>query len=408
MRNKRSWALVITAIVLIIAFQNFSATNPGMLLNYAQIQRITGLQAPYANIDGPMSNYIGADGNRTWLMPFNYNDGIYLAKTKTNFSSGFDNLLGMSQVQSAQWNLYSNYTSFPGHWWLVSTYQINANPVELISFVHVECLNGPCSRPGGYSTRQSGIGLAYYKEGYNNNQFRFLGLAVIPYQFPDDFNVQGAPYLISGGNIYMYYSDRDTLGYPHVAVARTSLSSLIQAARSGGLTPVWKKYRLGAWTEPGLGGNFTGLEKNTTGNGIPIQHIVHSGALYSRYTKKYYLTTYVNANQAAPFEGWPKGNGVFLFESTDLLNWNFKATLIWAGTPPIVSNSPLFYAPGFEYLNLTSTSTTAWSDGTAGQSFFVFAHYDAGSGSNKMSTYRSTVYLNSSDCAGGPSKCGPP
>lgn len=86
------------------------------------------------------------------------------------YYGGFDNLLGQVRERWGQWDIFSNWRSYSGRWWLVSIYQLQANPVELLGFVHVECLgDATCENEG-----HGGIGVAYYKEGTNTV---FIGAA---------------------------------------------------------------------------------------------------------------------------------------------------------------------------------------------------------------------------------------
>lgn len=389
-------------LVVIIAFLMLNGgvgaiqvTAPEQIVNYAGVKTITGLGYPYANLDGPLSSYISHDGHRYWLMPYNYNDGVYLARTKAWADQGFDNLVGDSRERWGQWDIFLNPLGYPGRWWVVSIYQIQASsPLELLAFVHVECWDAVCNGLG-----HGGIGVAYYKEGYNDNKFSYLGSVITAKNFPDNFNIQGAPYIVKDGFIYIYYSDRDDAGHPHVAVARVGLDQLISAARGGQPSPSWSKYYNGQWSQSGIDGDFSGLSQ------IPGYHIVHSGAAYSSYTKKYYLTTYVNANQPSAFQGWPVGNGVFLFDSVDGINWSFQKTLYWAGVPPQIPGSSLYF-PGFEYVSVVSTDPGAWGNGVVGDSFHVYAVFNDGAVDEKIRVYRMSVNLESSDCLGGASGCG--
>ena len=69
-------------------------------------------------------------------------------------------------------------------------------------------------------SRASGLGVAYYKAGTNNNQYRYMGLVIQALGEPDHFNIGLAPYLIDGGgNIYLYFADLDSSGNRHMAVA---------------------------------------------------------------------------------------------------------------------------------------------------------------------------------------------
>ena len=92
----------------------------------------------------------------------------------------------------------------------------------------------------------------------------------------------------------------------------------------------------------------------------------------------------------------PVGNYVLLFESTDGIEWTYRRTLISAGTGARV---------GLHYLSITASSAGAWSHGIVGQTFFVYAVYTHVEVKNKQRVYRSTVYLDPSDCHGA---CGPP
>lgn len=403
----RNRAILFFAVLLIYSPFAFclQATNPVLTMDFSQVQKATSIYGAAANIDSPISTYISSNGNRYWQIPYNYNGGVYLATTQSSAANAYENLLGDTQWQSGQWNIFGNYSQFPGRWWIVATLQLNSNPVELLSFIHAECLDVVCTSA---QPQRSGLGVAYFKQGENGNKYRYMGLILTPRGDPANFNVQGAPYLLVGGNIQVYYSDLSSAtGASAVAVARTSLTDLVAAARSGQMSPGWKKYHQGTWAQPGLGGDFTGLNEGSS-VGVPAHHIVHSGAAFSTYSKKYYLTTYVNSDQAPAFSGWPQGNGVFLFESEDSINWVYKRVLYWAGITAPAPHPPPAHTPGFEYISVTSTDPGAWSYGFVGGTFYVYACFDQGSGLSKMTVYRTLVTLEPNDCAGGPAACGAP
>jgi hypothetical protein len=291
--------------------------------------------------------------------------------------------------------------------------------VEYLAFIHLECLNTACT---SWHSRESGIGIAYFKENREDparNRLRYMGLAVQAYTRPPDFNVQGAPYLVDrNGHLYVYFKDLDGVdakGHPvneHAAVARTELAELVRRARQPvGTTPKWQKFEAGGWESEGIGGRSSALA------GIPGDAILHTGAAYSRYTRKYYMTAYHESNTRYVKAGAlaNRMNEVDLFESTDLVSWKKSAVVFGADTyAPVTgrnADGSATYAAGYQYVTVTPSESGAWTTGIVGQSMNIYSVYNRGSGARKVEVREKTVHFDPSDCvtdANGKPSCGVP
>jgi len=115
----------------------------------------------------------------------------------------------------------------------------------------------------------------------------------------------GSPRLVIDGSfMYLYFraANRASGGERAMTIARASL-------RSKGKAGDWKKFFNGAFTEPGLGGQSSGLA------GLPDQA---RGISFNTYLNRW-VAVHVNIT------------GAYLYESTDLLNWTLVEQIVSTG-----------------------------------------------------------------------------
>ncbi|MFC5407552.1 discoidin domain-containing protein [Cohnella soli] len=282
-------------------------------------------------LDAPLITYtVGA--SRYFIHSENSGDTFQL------FSGTLDAPCGTLEWEKTRAQLFTNPSAIQGMPWLVSAYQ---DPNGLLAFVHVE--------HAGASTDKGKIGLAWSTDF--GNTFTYLGDIVVPYGNPDFINVQGAPYIIKEGYFYVYYSDANAPNVQGAAVARAKVSDVIAAAKNGTVTS-WSKYYNGAWSESGIGGNFTPL--------VQANGITHTSAAYSTYSGKYYLATTVMAWYGSQSPTWIK-----LWESSDGINWTLSQTVAEDIGGNLAPNA------GFQYVTIVGTNGN--SNGTVGQTFYLYS-----------------------------------
>lgn len=242
--------------------------------------------------------------------------------------------------------------------WFVNSY--DAGNGQMLAFVHEERV--ACS--GGTPTNHEGktrIGLAWSSDG--GTSWMYLGRIISPYNDPvngepQPFNIQGAPYVINGGNFYVYYIDVDAAGNHGIGISRASVSSVIAAAQTGSLgTNLWHKYNNGTWTNNSMGG-LPSFPTNIWG-------ITHVQAIHSSTTGKYYMPL--------TFMGWPNyapppayiNTTVKLYESTDGIAWTPSVTLADEPVPQMAPPST-----GYQFCSLADANGAPNAE--TGGTFFVY------------------------------------
>ena len=224
----------------------------------------------------------------------------------------------------------------PGYW-IVNTY---TNSDGILAIVHKEY---PKITNGHYETGHTRIGLAWSKD--NGEHFKYLGDILKPNTDPDNWNIEGAPFLIKEGYMYVYYKDFCIDG--GMAIARALLIEVITAAKRGGVT-TWKKYHNGSWSGNGLGGLCSRINIE--------DGITHTDAASSTYNGNHYIVlSMMNWNRS---DTWIK-----LYESSDLLNWHFVKTIVQEPANAVLE--------GYQYVSIVDASGS--DNGTIGQRFYVYA-----------------------------------
>lgn len=314
---------------------DLSYSAPGVVASHDEIAAATPDGADI--VDGPLVSFV-VGGERRWMTTTVrwFRDGageddfnVY----HMTFAGDLDRPLRRHVETRTQWELFTNWDAFTGRWWIVNTYQAGDG---ILAFVHVEFADG--LRPGGARPQfgKGRIGLAWSNDG--GHSFRYLDDIVVPEGDPPDINVEGAPYLVRDGFMYVYY--QDIVGR---AVARAPLDEVLAAARSGAPLPEWRKWNRGAWT-PGIGGRASALA---------ITGITHSDAAYSTETGRYYLATTTQRRGAEP-------SRILLFESTDALDWRQIDSLHPLGDVDL----------GWQYLSIMDVSGA--DNGVVGRRFYVY------------------------------------
>jgi len=268
----------------------------------------------------------------------------------------------------------ANVTGVVSLWFLDLYWPAPGVSAEVLAFVHEENVDNSGQVTGNIEGKTR-IGLAWSSDG--GDSWRYLGRIISPYGDPQPFNIEGAPYIVNNGYFHVYYIDQDINGLNGIGVSRASMSSVIDAARAGNVgTALWSKYFNGGWTEPGLGGRPSFPSSQ--------QEIIHTQAVHSSYTGKYYMPL--------TFMAWYNGQGgysnasVKLYESTDSLSWSLSSTLV---DEYAASQGP---SGGYQCCSLTDVNGTANHE--IGQKFYVYCHkHSAGSGLADFAQYQWAVDL---------------
>lgn len=226
--------------------------------------------------------------------------------------------------------------------WITNIYQI---PDGILTFMHVET---PRVVSGAYYTGHGRVGLAWsYDFG---EHFAYLGDIIVPFGDPDNFNVQGVPYIIKNGYFYIYYDDNCSDG--NKGVARAPVADVVMAAKNA-TTTQWKKYQNGSWDSPGLGGAC---------NAISIEDgITHTDGAYSTYTGKYYLL--LTSQDWGGNDTWIK-----LYESGDGINWSFARTIAEEPASALSSGQA-----GYQYATIVDQSGS--DNAVVGERFYVYSGF---------------------------------
>jgi hypothetical protein len=125
--------------------------------------------------------------------------------------------------------------------------------------------------------------------------------------FARTVSVPSASYVIVDGSFYVYAKDRPSYDRPttFLTVARAPVADVVSAAQRGTVSP-WTKFYNGGWTEPGLGGKASALEKNDPS-------VRNSDVAFSQATGRYVMVVVgaISGDQ----------DGVYLIESPDGITW---------------------------------------------------------------------------------------
>jgi hypothetical protein len=113
--------------------------------------------------------------------------------------------------------------------------------------------------------------------------------------------------------LYIYSPDTQSNCNGNIAVARAPVSTVVQAARRGVVSP-WTKYRNGAWSEPGLGGRSSDVAPSRARRSFAIA--------YSSYLDRYILAMAKIVS--------PGVYGLEISTSTDGIHWTDPQVLFTA------------------------------------------------------------------------------
>jgi len=195
--------------------------------------------------------------------------------------------------------------------WPANVYNIGGD--EILAFIHLEF------RCKSWNIRH---GLAYSNDGGKN--FQWLDYIVGPAgpcgkslsSGCKTSNMGLSNYIIKNGFFQLYYQDNIKMNQkatgphqPGTAVARASVADVVAAARKGKASP-WFKYYNGAWTEAGVGGNFTALN-------LPAEGYLHGDAIYIKDINQYAIVAQSGDRSSST---WHKS--ILLAFSSDGMTWS--------------------------------------------------------------------------------------
>ena len=135
--------------------------------------------------------------------------------------------------------------------------------------------------------------------------------------------VCGAPYIIKDGYFYVYARDAMADGNPresNLSVARAQMAEVIRAGLDG-KSANWSKYYHGAFSEPGVGGKSSPLEKGNPGTRW-------MDVSYNATLKKYVMVVAANTS--------PRNVDLFITCSEDGIHWADRRKLA-------IENGEAFY-----------------------------------------------------------------
>ncbi|MGH8081665.1 MAG: hypothetical protein ACREP7_13905 [Lysobacter sp.] len=356
-------------------------------------------QGPLAGtqLDGSLSTFFtGTD--RYWLASeWRHSGGIVHSLLKGSLDAPYGQVMWHKETCARNTDNYCTngpYKAFTqigpsdvAELWFVGLYQPGANSGELLALVHEENVGHSGGGEGNREGRTR-IGLAWSSD-YGNN-WNYLGRILSAYGDPQPHNIQGAPYLIKDGYMYVYYvdswrgakpecpaSEPNTPGCIGLTVARADLASVIASARAGQLrADLWKKYDGTGFTQPGLGGLW---------ERIAPWGISHTQAVHSGYNGKFYLPLTVMTWKTGPNER--ANSSVKLYESTDAVNWNASPAMIVADE----SAQSLKPDAGYQYCSIVDRDGAANAE--AGQFFYLYCMKDPIYEASHFGLYRWEVNL---------------
>ncbi len=249
---------------------------------------------------------------------------------------------------------------------------------EMLAFMHEERV-ADTGGPGKASTEgnhgMTRLGLAWSEDF--GNTWSYLGRIVTTYLNKPIINIQGAPYLVVGDYLYVYYKEDDGVGR-NVGVARALISEVVAAAKSN--TPGvsdWHKYVIGEDGQPRWDntttanrqganppGSFTDSDGNpvSVGDGFPVFKPVlldlHNGVVHTQAMR---VDRAVGGNTVSEYfivtagQTWNQSNTqIILYRSSDGLNWT-NETVIDAEAPGQVMSQGNTRAGGYLYCSTTPT-----------------------------------------------------
>jgi hypothetical protein len=192
-------------------------------------------------------------------------------------------------------------------------YRVDAG--ELIGFVHAEYYHQ--GRPPQHA--EADVYPAYYSIGLcrsanNGNSWTFCGDILRPfmnYTGDASFNIGGAPCLVVGDYLYIYFNEVNSVFDFYPGVARAKLRDVIDSARIGHVA-AWKKWTGDTtWNADACG--IAGKKEGLGNRVIPASVLngiidVHTDAAYCSSIKKYLITATLH-------------DTLFILQSEDGLSW---------------------------------------------------------------------------------------
>jgi len=231
--------------------------------------------------------------------------------------------------------------------WLVNIHL--APDGNLLGVVHVELHPG---EPTANHGEEYALGLVFSQDG--GERWVYCGEIVRPRDA--HYNVGGAPLLVVGDYLHVYFNDQGPSGR-RAAVARAPVADVLQGARRGLVTP-WRKFSDGDWTQDGLTGYGAAvLAQPDFGEGHPID--LHADAAWNRALAKYMVTS------------WCAGGGVgrlYLHLSDDAIHFE----------PPIlVDEEPGQWMPYSTFLTDERDHETDDMNAVGAEFFLLINHKNA-------------------------------
>lgn len=265
--------------------------------------------------------------------------------------------------------------------WFMGIYRPNptdSSDKTLLAFVHEERVGGTGGSPTPTGQIQEGItkiGLAISKN--NGDTWNYLG-RIISTSNQNQHNIQGAPYIISGGYFYVYYNDDDENNLGMTAVARALVSVVVDKATSGtgsagndttNVNLIWKKLTKST-------GDFTAsATSDVQAASIDPNEVIHTQATQSSNGKYYLLTTQIaksastnsptfvklyQSNGPQPTYSWTN-TAIGLNPSGFIANENYESQVHAAG-----------YDGGYQYCSIVDSNGALAGQAKVGLKFFVY------------------------------------
>lgn len=258
--------------------------------------------------------------------------------------------------------------------WVMGIYEVSST--EVIAFLHGEDRTLDFINNAPYVSQA----IAYSNDG--GLTFTYCGEVVRP-NFPQSnctgyfqVNAGGSPPVVKDGYVYLLYEDFDSrFARRGTSVARAAIADVIADARNG-TVGIWQKYYQGAWSESGLGGNFTRVRAGDmldAGGGLSSSHLSLS---WNSHIKKFVYTAH---SWRYKYEGgqWLTYRGVGLTFADDVTNFNGTVQFI---AESLQSTTEYWYASNID------------TDQILDDQFYVYYGKDpAGNYTNNGAVYRRQV-----------------